>query len=107
MRALALHDAITDLALGVVHQDLALATLSVDHHVGHQDHSDKQHDGKQDGQRTLTGQSQGLAYRSRNASGDTRADDQRNTIADPRSVICSPSHMRNMVPVTSDTTVVR
>ena len=43
--------------------------------------------------------------RVRQASSNTREDDDRNTVAQPRSVICSPSHIRNIVPVTSVETV--
>ena len=38
--------------------------------------------------------------------GNTGEDDDRNAVAQPRSVTCSPNHIRNMVPVTSVDTVV-
>jgi hypothetical protein len=41
----------------------------------------------------------------RQARSDTGKNDDRNSVAQPRSVICSPSHIRNIVPVTSVVTV--
>jgi hypothetical protein len=38
---------------------------------------------------------------------DPRENDQRNSVPRPRSVICSPSHIRNIVPVTSVVTVTK
>jgi hypothetical protein len=101
----ALEHPVADLALGILDEQPALRALH--------EHDERDHDDRQDDDARMMpvparpdGPVQASA-RQRTAAGDNaRKDDQRDTVADAARVICSPSHIRNMVPPTSVITVV-
>jgi len=67
-------------------------------------HGDRHHDHDQDQagrQCALTPQFQHVGERRGQLGDDAGEYDQRNAVAMPREVICSPSHIRNMVPPVS------
>jgi len=82
-----------------------LPTLHEHHKTGYGDRDQKQHNHKRRLEGAGTRQFQRAADSMRQTGHDACENDERNAITDTRSVTCSPSHIINIVPVTSVTTV--
>src|SRR4029077_20628536 len=115
MRGLALEHAVADLAFRILDQEAALRALH-EHDEGDDGDRHHQHDQDQAGrERALPAELEGAPPGGRSWRGRGVADESCPTSPDimisevplpmPRWVICSPSHIRNMVPPVSVITV--
>ncbi|MPM53367.1 hypothetical protein SDC9_100134 [bioreactor metagenome] len=80
MRALTAINLVAYLALGVIDQNLALATFNEDNETGHEDHQDTDDQRGQRMHRTGTNQFQQATNGIRQSGGDTSEDDDRDAV---------------------------
>jgi len=85
------------LPLGVIHQNLALSTFDI-HHQSRDRYRPKNNNNTSGIENApVARQLKRAANRAGQTRRDTGKNNQRNTVSRPRSVICSPSHIRNIV----------